>query len=504
MSFSDRRSVSRLVAALLLFTPGCALVSADSSPGVLMSPVPVATEPERSDANRNDLLLITESPPTQDAETGGDADGQEGNSKEDDDSGAPDLLDFLLKNGAITQEQYDELRDDPRYKPAEEGEVRPIIVLDDSGFKVKVGKHEIKIGGRMHIDGATHDKNTAGGQDITDGTEIRRARLAVSGKLEGGWFYMGEADFADNLTAIKDFLFGIKYASGNKFILGHQKQPYSLALEMSSNDIPFAERGVDEYLTVPIVDRAVGGRYETVGENTFFAGGIYGEGAGPSFVEDEGWGGASRFVYTPVLEEDKIVHMGIRGAYRVPGDSTNSIRIRDETTHFSNFRVVNTGFIEDVDSIRLYGAEAAYANGPFSLVSAVNRMNIDRDGQNLTFNSWGAEATYTLTGESRAETYNLASGEFKRLKVADKATGLDPTSGGAWELAARFSNLDANDRFIQGGEEDVFTGGLNWYPNDFTRFLFNWSHILDTRGPRPQTDDAEGMNIYQIRIQFLF
>ena len=54
---------------------------------------------------------------------------------------------------------------------------------------------------------------------------------------------------------------------------GHQKQPYSLSLEMRSNDIPFIERSIDNFLVEPFVDRALGIRAQSSGDHWFFAGG---------------------------------------------------------------------------------------------------------------------------------------------------------------------------------------------------------------------------------------
>ena len=44
---------------------------------------------------------------------------------------------------------------------------------------------------------------------------------------------------------------------------------------------------------------------------------------------------------------------------------------------------------------------------------------------------------------------------------------------GAWELALRYSSLDANDAVITGGELEGITLAVNWYPNPALRAMLN-------------------------------
>jgi phosphate-selective porin OprO and OprP len=85
---------------------------------------------------------------------------------------------------------------------------------------------------------------------------------------------------------------------------------------------------------------------------------------------------------------------------------------------------------------------------------------------------------------------------------------------GAWELAARFSQINLNDGTvgfaqpvgarpnIQGGRQADFTLGLNWYPDVGIRFMFNWVHVLQLAAPfnRP---DINGIhpNLFIARAQ---
>lgn len=384
-------------------------------------------------------------------------------------------------------------------------DVQDVVVrLDHRGLNIASGDgdFEMKIGARLHVDGAVHSGDTAG-VEATDGSELRRARIELRGRFHRDWIWTAESDFADNDVSIKDFWLGYDGLQGVALMAGHQKQPYSLAVEMSSNDIPFMERSIDNDLVIPFVDRAIGLRGDAHGDHWFFSGGVFGDSVAPGAPDDEGWGVVGRFVYAPVIEQTRIVHLGVRAAYREP-DATGRIRMRDETTHYSNLRIVDSGIITGTQSVLLYGPEAAFVYGPVSLTGEYNRADIGRSvASDLNFDSWHVEATWTLTGESRAAAYRLDAGEFKRLTGA-REFSLANGGWGAWELAARYANLDLNDGAFVGGESNVFTTALNWYINSNVRLMFDYSRVIDTDASTALRDAVQGLNVYQVRAQYTF
>jgi len=414
-----------------------------------------------------------------------------------------ELLDILLANGAITAEQHSALS--KKAALTKEDVEKVVVSLDKKGLNIASGDgdFEMKIGARLHVDGAMHSGET-GGEEATDGSEFRRARIEMRGRFHRDWIWTAESDFADNKVSIKDFWLGFEGLPGMTVMAGHQKQPYSLAVEMSSNDIPFMERSIDNDLIIPFTDRSIGVRAESHGDHWFFAGGVFGDSIDPQKNDDEGWGTAGRFVLAPIVEADRIVHLGVRGAYRQPNSATSSIRMHDETTHFSNLDIVDTGDIEHVDGITLYGPEAALVYGPWSLSGEYNRGEVTRSSlDDLSFQSWHVAATWTLTGESRAGAYRIDAGEFKRL-TGDHDFSLADGGWGAWELAARYARIDLNDGAFTGGEEDAFTAALNWYVNTNVRLMFDYTRIIDTDGTNAVRAAVPGLNVYQMRVQYTF
>ncbi len=434
-----------------------------------------------------------------------------------------ELLDTLLGNKTISREQYEQL-----LEPEEAGDKPATAVVETKpapatssplgGVKVSVGNKGLVvtseddsfwlgISGRLHFEASAHagDGGLPDGKEATDGTEIRRARFAISGKLYDDFKWTGEVDFADNATTIKDFWLGYNGLPQTKLYIGQVKQPYSLDVEMSTNDIAFIERGIDTFLIQPFIDRALGLRGEFSGDNWFIATGLFGESVDPNKDDDEGWGTAGRVVVAPILTDDTVLHLGVRGAYRQPSTNGNSLRVKDETTHLSNLNVVDTGNIADVEDVVLVGGEAALAYGPAAVKAEYNEayFNRRRSNADLDFDSWRVEALLMLTGETRADSYKMSAGEFKRV-VPKENFSISECGSGAWELATRLSSLDLNDGAIAGGEEMVFTSALNWYLNPVVRLMFEWSRIVDTDNSSALRKQADGIDIFQFRTQLAF
>jgi phosphate-selective porin OprO/OprP len=429
-----------------------------------------------------------------------------------------ELLDVLLSNGAITKKQYDQMMGKVEAE-AKEKEKEPQVTLDQRGFRVRSAddKYAIKVGGRLHAQGSTH-LNEGGLESIgvnpTDGTELRRARMEMSGTIQEDWRWAAEADFANNGARILDWWLSYTGIEDTALTAGHQKQPYSLSVEMSSNDIAFVERSIDNSLVIPFVDRAIGLRMDTNGENWFFAGGLFGESVGPQDNNrpggNEGWGAVGRFIYAPVITDDSILHLGVRGAHRLPADDRQSVTIQTETTNMSNLFVVNAT-VNDLDSVTLAGPEIGLSYGPFTLLGEYNFAQFEREGDTtLEFNSWHIGLHWLFGAAPYAKSYRIDAGEWKRPVPERDFSWANGGGWGAVELAARYASIDMNDGDFTGGSQDTTSLALNWYMNNNVRMMFDWTHILETDGlgqtaARAAVNaEAEGIDVLQTRFQWTY
>lgn len=411
-----------------------------------------------------------------------------------------ELLDILLANGAITQQQYERLL--AQEELSREDLEGVVVDVNGSGLQVESEDFEFTLGGRLHHDYNHHAYDSRIGADPANGTQIRRARLEMDGVFHENWAWAAEVDFQDNKVGVKDFKIGYLLDDVSSIFVGSQKQPYSLSVEMSSNDIPFVERSIDNALVIPFTDRGLGVRYETSGDNWFFAGGVFGDRQSPGGPGDEGWGPSARFIYAPLISENSVVHLGVRGSW-YETDASNEVDFETETKeYFSQLNIIDTGDIPNVEDVAMVGPEFGFAAGPLWLFGEYNDVTLGRTGEpDLDFNSWHVAGTWALTGESRASGYRIDAGEFKALRPAEDFS-LGGGGFGAWELAARYASVDANDGAFTGGSEERVTGGLNWYPNSNVRFMFDWTHVLDTDESNTVRRYAPGMDIYTLRAQY--
>ena len=138
------------------------------------------------------------------------------------------------------------------------------------------------------------------------------------------------------------------------------------------------------------------------------------------------------------------------------------------------------------------GAEFAWVNGPLTLQSEVANTALQRtNGEDDANNLWGAYlgASYFLTGSGGPTT---PSGVFNRVEV-DRP--LHDGGPGAWELAARADYIDLNSDGVKGGEQISYIGDVNWYLNDYVRFMLMAlvTHLFDARDSAAAVDGSSNV-----------
>jgi phosphate-selective porin OprO/OprP len=365
--------------------------------------------------------------------------------------------------------------------------------------------------------------DAAHARDLKDGTFFRRARVGFEGSAFGDWDYRLLFDFGGSGVENAGQLYeGWAQYSGLKpfhFRVGAWPQPIGLEDQMSTNAQMFLERpgiadvarnlaagdtrigagafGYDNYwfVSADVTGRTVG----VVNTGTFITSTTTGNvGTAQTFGDQVGLVG--RAVFSPFHGSDWRVNVGAHGSYvDRPGDTAGpaasglipvtgfGIRLRDTP----ELRVDGTQFI-DTGSIPAHnastiGGEIAAEKGPLFAEAEYETIHVDRaDGvASPTFTGWYIEGSWLLTGESRL--YNASSAAFDGPAVRHPFSRKDG-GWGAWELAARYSDADLNFNpgapgsapvadAIRGGNQKIWSVGLNWYPNQAFHFMLDFDHV---------------------------
>lgn len=380
-----------------------------------------------------------------------------------------------------------------------------VKVTTKGGLKAETtdGQFSFQPIGRFHFDTAFYDQDKT---RMGDGSQVRRARLGAMGKMFGDWQYKLEVDFARDTAAgtvgVKDAY--IAYLGWNpaQIMIGNFKEPFSLNNLTSTNYLPFIERPLP--ITQPtsslIPDRHMGIAASHYDSNWSASTGAFmkhTDDSQPANEGDQPFDLAARVTYDPVLEKDRLVHVGLSGLYRNPNDASVAFSLKPES-NVTGARFLNTattpsaltpGALTAVDHLYDVAPELALVYGPASFdgeyfwvpisqhqhttcpnpsASAV-AANLRRC-PDVTLTGWFAEFSYFLTGESRP--YNAATARWDRLMPNHN---LGKGGFGAVELAARVSNADFDDGpEFQKGTETNYTLGLNWYVNPYIRFMANY------------------------------
>ena len=360
------------------------------------------------------------------------------------------------------------------------------------------GRFKLRVGGRVNTDFALVSTDS-GLEDAIgksqDGAEIRRARLFASGSI-GRMEYKAQFDFSEAeieaAGALKDAYVGFNQLPVvGSLKVGHFKEPFGLEELTSTNHITFMERSS----TSPFApSRNVGvGFQNAVGDSRMtYAAGIFRDSndVARSFGGD-GWNYTGRLTGLPVYGDDgrRLLHLGAALSRQGIPLGTTIFLAKPESNLAQDF--LNTGFFA-ASSVDLLGLEAASVFGPFSLQSEYVRASTEAEEVgDPSFNAFYVTGSFFATGEHRV--YNRPLGEFGRvipmLSVVDGGIG-------AWELAARYSQMDLNDASLQGGAMKNFTLGLNWYLNAHTRVMWNYLHS--------RVENTGDADILQMRLKVDF
>jgi len=338
---------------------------------------------------------------------------------------------------------------------------------------------------RVYFDGAFFPSKTL--NPIGNGVDIRRARFAVKAILGTYWYGEIDLDFAGSSVELKDAYLKYERNFWNvKF--GHFKEGFSMETTTTSRYITFIERSLVSKLAP---SRHLGVQANFSGKKWLFIAGLHGRTVGDieevtyaldnnkDFGIDDGYSLDGKFVFNPILQDDKMLHIGAAVSYRTPKthlEVPDSYRYSTRSlTSINRKKYIDTDDIMNVESNTLTGLELAgyWKNIMFHSEYIHDHINRETGYVDANIEGFFAQAGVILFGGKY--NYNRGEREFTQVSRGKK--------WGDIELAARFDYMNANDfaAEIYGGAANSVTFGLNYYATSNVKFMLNYSYINHDR-----------------------
>lgn len=286
--------------------------------------------------------------------------------------------------------------------------------------------------------------------------------------------------------------------------IGNQKEPFSLERLNSARFLEFLERSYLFDLN-PVSsfnnNRSPGILFfRNLAEGRVYTGvGFFKSTQNPFGygVGDGDYAVTGRLTGLPIYRPDDQVYWHVGGAmsHRDPPNGQTRVRVRDLIRNapgpFQNV-VADTGLL-GASSQDLFDIETAAVYGPITLqsefeINFVRGTRANGTGPSVgttAYQGWYGEALYFLTGESRK--WRTGPANFDRVVPRRPLTWEDGhvTGIGAWEVGARYSYIDLNDRAIAGGRLNGVTLGLNWYWTGNAKLQFNYDYMFKSGAADP-------------------
>ncbi len=358
-------------------------------------------------------------------------------------------------------------------------------------------------------------------RDLNEGANFRRARIGLDGKLFRDFDYSFIYEFGGSGQEDPGRLYeaSLTYTAIKplRIKVGAFEPNIGLAAAVSTSQMPMMERPApaeiarsvaagDSRVAFQVSGAGVFGADDTgiatrwfgstaFTGNTVAAGSSAASATVQPFDEQTAW--IARAALAPYSGTDWQAHVGANYQYVIhPNDAgagaatRYAAQLRDRPElRLDGARLIDTGAI-DARHTTVMGLEGAFQYGPAMIEGEWFQYKIDRrittaaPLANPKFKGWYVQGSWVLTGESRV--YNPIEARFDAPKLT---YNFNPEAGtwGAFEVAARYSLVDLNFRegttgapvagAVRGGEQKIWSAGLNWYLNPSMRVMLDYQHV---------------------------
>lgn len=470
---------------------------------------------------------------------------------------------ILARKGEITAEES-----------AAAAKAAPVVKASSSGFSFASndGKNEIKFRGVVQADhrhfseGASDVRNRSrnragllnaeGFNAAEDTSLLRRVRPTIEGKVAGKYGFRFTPEFAGGSASVVDAYVEANLNPAFNIRAGKFKSFVGLERSQSGNDIKFIERSYVSNAILPNRDLGIALYGDVLDKKLNYAVGIVnGVNDGGNISTGTEYNGereyTARLFASPFKDSDSaLAGLGFGvGATWTDFTGEQNLNFTDTSSADATRNGLPSYVTNSQQTFFRYGGnviadgkrfrvspQASYYNGPFGLITEYARVEQDvsltarnpggttNDAlgflagthKKLSHDAWQVAASYLITGEDSS---------FKGIKP--KADfDLDKGGWGAWELVARYSeiNLDSDtfknrngafsgenqnsgtpvginsaysDGTLSAKSAKSWTAGVNWYLNSNAKIALNYEQTSFDGGASSNgaTANATGTNI---------
>lgn len=378
------------------------------------------------------------------------------------------------------------------------------LTLDGKGITLAYPDDaaKLRIGGKLQLDfGAASVRQPGFGEPLTDNIGVRRSwiesYLTIGKTLELAFQY----DFADAETPINDAVAAVHAPHDLLLSVGNMKEPFSLDQLTGDTNTLFTERSLADAFAP---GRNFGGAIGThgkdlLGKDWTAVASVFGGNVNTG-IGQQGIAATGRLTYAPIHETDHVLHLGLAGSYRSLSRTSDDLSFSSQAeASLLRQSFVDTDTIDGASTVARLGLEAAYQTGPFLLQAEYIDTRVERfDGRpSLGFRGGYVQGSVILNGKQMrsyklSPDYGATYAVFSGV-VVPEADRISRGGFGVFELGARFSAIDLQDRDVPGGIERDVTVGLNWYPERNVRIMADYirSHTSQSAISGFRTIDAD-------------
>jgi phosphate-selective porin OprO/OprP len=407
------------------------------------------------------------------------------------------------------------------FSPADDNKHCGFDAAWENGLWISTRDNEFRFhaGGLMQVDFGWNRASQAvmfgsgGTGQFQDGATFRRARIRLEGTIYSHIEYLAEFDFAntiENDASSSNQQIGSPSFSevwvtltelpfvGN-FRVGWIKEPMGFEYLTSARWLNFMERppGTSSFFLrspgVMLFDTAADERvtwaiafYHVQNDNFGFG------------IGDGEYGETGRITCLPWYEEDgqELLHLGVGASHRHLDNNQVSLKGRPSVRSMPGSiepALAATGTVggttQDMVNLELASVLGRWTIQSEYYASFIHDALVPNQPPptgvqlgTLFYQGAYVEVLYFLTGEYRA--YDRKKAVFNRvIPLRNFDCWSDSWTCGAWQIGARYSYLDLQNKGVNGATLNDVVLGLNWFLNP--NMKVQWNLAIDHRSPTP-------------------